>query len=78
MPEANKWPFYKRLQLVFLNLNNTGDQTWCPEHKGECLATELNHKPSGEKNHINPVSTLSCLNIENISTERLQMIKTSS
>jgi hypothetical protein len=42
---------------------------------GKSLATGPYHQCSGEKKHLNPGTILPCLNIETISTERLQEIK---
>jgi hypothetical protein len=63
-PNTDKWSLYKILQLVFLSL--AGDQAQKCEHVSECLATDLYSQYS--------ISTHS-LNIENISTERLQLLK---
>jgi hypothetical protein len=38
-PEVNNQPSYKRLQLVYLDLSNVGNQVQSPEHMGKCLAT---------------------------------------
>jgi hypothetical protein len=70
------WPFYKRFQLVYLNLSRAGDQAWCPDYMGKCLTTEPHPQSSLEKEPLNLASILSCLNIETIRTEILQVIKT--
>jgi hypothetical protein len=31
--EANNQPFYKRFQLVYLDVSSAGDQAQCPEHE---------------------------------------------
>jgi hypothetical protein len=43
-PEADRWPFHNRLQLVFLYLSSARDQTKFHEQVGDCLA--LSHKYS--------------------------------
>jgi hypothetical protein len=63
--------------LVYLDLSNARDKVWCPEHMDKCLASEPYIQSSGEKLNLNPVTTLCCLNIENISTERILVVKIS-
>jgi hypothetical protein len=70
-------PVYQELQdtpASFL-LSDAKDLSQCPEHMGEILATELYTKSSDEKMYTNHTTTQYCLNIKNISTERLQVIK---
>jgi hypothetical protein len=69
-PEVDNPPFYKRFQLVFLNLSSDGDQVQCPKQVSECLATEPYPKSIGEKSHLNLTTTVSCLNTKNISTKK--------
>jgi hypothetical protein len=42
-------PFYKRLQLDYFDLSSAEDQAQCPEHMGDCLATEPHPNSSAEK-----------------------------
>jgi hypothetical protein len=73
-PGVNNKYFYKRLKLEFPDLTSAGDQAWCLEYMGECIVTEPYTQSSGEIEYPNLVTTLSCLNIENNSTERLLSI----
>jgi hypothetical protein len=49
---------YKRLHLVFLPLSGAGDQAWCTEYMGNCLATELEPQCSGEKLYLSPTTAV--------------------
>jgi hypothetical protein len=59
-------------KFTWIWVSSTGDQAQCHEHVGKCWVNEPYHQCR------NSTSTLSCMNLENLSTERLQVIKTSN
>jgi hypothetical protein len=76
-PEAENWHFYETSASLPWS-EQCWDQGWYIKHVGEYWLLSHSPQPSGEKSHQDLATTLSCLNIENISIERLQVIKTSN